>query len=798
MMSSLGKLLVTFAGLQIALMADQLTTRDGHVFSGKAAFTKQATVKIAGHTVESKNILKVQFSSGIPKAGLSDIYFKLYQGNWEQFPNFNDLTIDKSGRMSTGLIDLSPLQLDGTGRVFNLKSGDVFDRWSSPPIEGRPFAINTTIMASGDGVIIAQGSRQDGFALYLQAGHLIFATRNSHKLTIAKDELIFPYNQEVKVIAEITRHSNLLLTINDREAAKVEAPGIFTQRPQEGLSVGFDQRPSLVGEYRNDHHFQGTIKRMQLRIMGMGLVYSGKLNVVKTGNYTFNLKSDASVKLEIGGKTVTSGKQIPLEAGSSLLKLVYAQLNSNQTSNKQTNLSLEWSGPGIKKHALTDIAHPQIPTWHPADTAIPSGGILTIDGSFLAQPATDANRTHISLANSHLERKIVGTLFMRPVSIFETRALDDKPAGVLLMDGTFTEGKLLRLDKNTITVSSILFGLKKLKRGQDAVAVVINPIRPITPKYSILLQDGSHLFGQKYRVLNNQLELPNHPLQQTAFPLTQVIEIFHGNKPNHIQQAEERWIAHSKLGQQFLGERTQRNMKIIVQFREAQIKLAAADKLYAKTIRALPSVENVEAAAKILRDAELSKLEAPKVTAKEKMELHNKTVNELNKALKDQEVRCANNSQAFVSYNTAIHSRRHEALKNLSQLQIESMNLNPDERKRTARKIEQAVNQLKKVNQDIQRLEQAHLAAQIQALTSDTKETAAQQAENKAWRERTEAQTLLKAAMEIFNGVDQNYQAAKFTADQLRQEIARSKRDSEMAKGKIGILEPSLQTTFGP
>ena len=81
MMSSLGKLLVTFAGLQVALMADQLTTRDGHVLSGKAAFTKQATVKIAGQTVESKNILKIQFSSGIPKAGLSDVYFKLYQGN---------------------------------------------------------------------------------------------------------------------------------------------------------------------------------------------------------------------------------------------------------------------------------------------------------------------------------------------------------------------------------------------------------------------------------------------------------------------------------------------------------------------------------------------------------------------------------------------------------------------------------------------------------------------------------------------------------------------------------------------
>ena len=126
------------------------------------------------------------------------------------------------------------------------------------------------------------------------------------------------------------------------------------------------------------------------------------------------------------------------------------------------------------------------------------------------------------------------------------------------------------------------------------------------------------------------------------------------------------------------------------------------------------------------------------------------------------------------------------------------MNLNPDERPKAAKKIEQAVNQLKKVNQDIQRLKQTHLTAQTQALASDTREKTSQQTENKAWEERLKAQRFLESAMEVFNGIDQNYQAAKLTADQLRHEIARSKRDSEMAKGKIGILEPSLQTTFRP
>jgi len=797
-MSLSGKLFITFTIVMTAMMADELTTRDGRVFSGKATFTDQATVRIGGQSVKREEILGIQFSSAAPKVGLSDISFKLYQGNWDQIPNFNKLTIDKSGRMNTNLIDLSPLQTDGSSRVFNLKSGDMLDRWSSPSIEGRPFVISTTIVASGDGVIIAQGGRQDGFALYLQNGQLNFVSRNSHKLTIARDELIFPLNREVKVIAELTRNSNLLLTVDGREAAKAEIPGMFTQRPQEGLSVGFDQRPSLVGEYRNDHYFQGSIKEMQLRIMGMAIVYSGKLNLMKAGNYTFNLTSNAHVKLEINGTPVANEKQIPLEAGTSRLKLVYAQLNSNQASANQKNLSLEWAGPGLKRQPLTAIGHRQISTWHPADTAIPSEGILTANGSFLAKPATDANRTHISVGNTPLERKKISTLFMRPLSIFETRTLADKPAGVLLMDGTFTEGKLLRLDNNIVTVSSILFGLKKLKRGQDAVAVVINPVRYIDQKYSILLHDDSHLFGQEYRVHNNQLELPNHPLQRARFPLNQIIEIIHEHKPGHIQQAEARWEGHSEIGQQFLGERTRKNMKIIIQFREAQFKLAAAEKIYAKASRALPAAEKAEAAAKIIRDAHLPKLEAPKTLAQNNASLHKQRANELKKTLREQEDSCSREGQAYVAHNSAIHSRRYEALKNLAQLQIESMNLNSDERPKATKKIEQAANQLKKVNQDIQRLKQTHLAAQTQALASDTSGKAAQQAENKAWEERLKAKHLLEAAMEVFNGVDQNYQAAKFTADQLRHEIARSKRDSEMAKGKIGILEPSLQTTFRP
>ena len=58
--------------------------------------------------------------------------------------------------MSTNRLDLSPLELDGANRIFRLNHGDTMDRWSAPPIEGRPFAISATVVAQGDGVLVGK------------------------------------------------------------------------------------------------------------------------------------------------------------------------------------------------------------------------------------------------------------------------------------------------------------------------------------------------------------------------------------------------------------------------------------------------------------------------------------------------------------------------------------------------------------------------------------------------------------------------------------------------------------------
>ena len=785
-----------FAGLTVA--ADQVTTQNGSILVGKAQIAQNGQVQIAGQTLPPEQVQRIIFESNALQPGLSRVTFNLYQGNWNALPDFTQLSIDKSGTMSTNRLDLSPLELDGANRIFRLNRGDTMDRWSAPPIEGRPFAISAIVVAQGDGVLVAQGGNQNGMALYLQNGHLNFVTRIKNEITIARDELPFPLHEPVKVLAEFRRDMQLVLTVDDREAALVKAPGMLPARPPEGLSVGFDQRPSLVGEYRNDHHFQGELRNLQLRVMGMGLVYRGKLNVVRDGDYTFNIGADAATELKVNARPVTSGKAVHLPAGSHPFQMTYAQLSTPAQSGARENLTVDWSGPGLNRQLLTAQPDPQAPSWQPADTAIPSAGILTLDGSFLAQTVNHVDRTHIQFGDTKLKRQTVCILFLRSLSIFETRELIDKPVGVLRIDGTFTEGKLLRVDQETVTISNILFGLKTLKRGTDAVAVVVNPATTIDPKVSILLHDGSILFAPQYSVKNGQLHLPEHPLQNAPIPLQSIAEIVHGHTPNHVERAEARWKKHSKMGQQFLGDRTRKAMTIIKKFREAQFRLAAADKQFIKAKRALPAAEKAELAAKAKRDDAQSSLTAPTALVKTHTDAYNQTIQVLANAENKAAADCTQTGRSYNIWWRSVQTKRRPALQALAQAQLAWLQAKPDQRPALEQKRAQAAQTLARINEEIKR-HRIQLDTHLQTgLNSDQAVTAAQARQGATLQKLSAATQALAKVQDAFNLLDRDWMEKKTLADQLRGEVNRSKRDSDMAKGQIGILEPSLQSTFRP
>jgi len=809
-MTRLGGIIIGSFLLCSAAFADRVLTREGRTLHGRVSFGDQGGVRVitpdTTHNIAAADLARIILDNSRSKPGLSDVSFRLYQGNWKQLPDFDKLTVDKSGRMSSYHLDLSPLGMDGARRVFRLEHGQTLDRWNAPMVDGRPFSISATVEACGDGVILAQGGNMDGLALYLQEGHLHFVTCINRELTIARDELPFPLNRPVKVAAKLRRDLELVLTVDGREAASLESPGLILHRPLEGLSVGFDQRPSLVGPYRNDHHFQGTLKEVEVRLMGMGLVYAGKLNIAKSGEYEFGLSSGSSTRLEINGQRVIdnpgpskpgqSRGAIKLTAGTHELRLTYAQLTTPKVVSAENHLALHWSGPGFPRQTLTTTPHPQAQTWQPADGAIPSAGIMTSNGSFIAVPARSVDVSKVHFENISLARKDVSILFLRQLSITESTKLADKPPGALLMDGTYTEGKLLSLDDKIAAISSILFGIKRLKRGHEAAAIILKPASQPTTQKSVRLHDGSLFFSENYSVKDGQIILDNPLFKDRPIPLAEVAEISHVPAPSHFQFAQTRWEAHSVLGQHFLGKRARQTMKVVRQYREAQSRLMAAKKSMVEGLRALPALAEAEEQARPAYEEAKAKYDA----LREAVKLHKKTHKPLDQAHlnanRQLEANCEKSARASEVVQNFIFSRQWPLREKVDQIreEIREKGESPDTKARLAgakKQLADAESQM--VNP------KATLSQTIEdVLKSDQAELEAQLLETEAWRVLFRAQQAMGKIEVEYQVIKVDYEGKQSAANAIRQKMARAKRDGDLATGKIGILEPILQEIFEP
>ncbi|MCX7046274.1 MAG: laminin G domain-containing protein [Candidatus Sumerlaeota bacterium] len=150
-------------------------------------------------------------------------------------------------------------------KVFDLKQGDDLPRDKAPNIAGRGFTITATVKSEKpDGVIVAQGGTNHGFALYLKDGKLTMAVRRNGNLTnvAAPDKL--PQG-EAQVAASLKKNGEITLSVAGKVVASGKAPGPLTQMPQDGLQVG-DDLNGLVGEYQGATKFSGLIQNVRIEL----------------------------------------------------------------------------------------------------------------------------------------------------------------------------------------------------------------------------------------------------------------------------------------------------------------------------------------------------------------------------------------------------------------------------------------------------------------------------------------------------------------------------------------------------
>jgi len=131
---------------------------------------------------------------------------------------------------------------------------------NSPMIAHKPLSIRCTVETEAkDGVILAQGGRQHGYALYLKDGKVVFTVRIESKPTsITADSAVIG---KFAVAATLGADGAMQLSLNGQAVAAGKAPGLIPVQPQDGLSIGEDER-TAVGEYTPPHPLKGKVSNV--------------------------------------------------------------------------------------------------------------------------------------------------------------------------------------------------------------------------------------------------------------------------------------------------------------------------------------------------------------------------------------------------------------------------------------------------------------------------------------------------------------------------------------------------------
>lgn len=133
---------------------------------------------------------------------------------------------------------------------------------ATPQIAGKALLIRCDVLPlGGEGVILAQGGRERGYALYLQGGKPVFAVREAGKLYIAAAPAV-PQGR-FSLEARLEQDGAMTLLVNGGVAAHGKAPGVIAQQPQDGLSIGEDIL-SAVGDYQPPHPLKGKVENVQV------------------------------------------------------------------------------------------------------------------------------------------------------------------------------------------------------------------------------------------------------------------------------------------------------------------------------------------------------------------------------------------------------------------------------------------------------------------------------------------------------------------------------------------------------
>ena len=156
-------------------------------------------------------------------------------------------------------------------------------------------------------------------------------------------------------------------------------------------------------------------------------------------------------------------------------------------------------------------------------------GVWLCHGSFLAGPveSADENATRVLLAGqelSVLNFNVARVIFYQPRRAVPLEAAQQR-RGVFLKNGDFVDAELTKLDRDSLTVESVLFGRRRFTLSQrEAVGVVLHPCLPSPAAWGVRLLDGSVLRVRSIRPDGDSVVVQDTTLGELTFPETELME----------------------------------------------------------------------------------------------------------------------------------------------------------------------------------------------------------------------------------------------------------------------------------
>lgn len=142
----------------------------------------------------------------------------------------------------------------------------------SPDVSGKEISISTSIEKNEEktleGVILAQGGAENGYALYIENGGLVFQVNQQGKSYLAKSQGQLPAGK-FDVAAKLAQNGEMTLQVNGKQVGKGKAGGLFTEAADFLYARSGEDRDLAaykVGPYPGRFEFTGNMQEVALQL----------------------------------------------------------------------------------------------------------------------------------------------------------------------------------------------------------------------------------------------------------------------------------------------------------------------------------------------------------------------------------------------------------------------------------------------------------------------------------------------------------------------------------------------------